>query len=112
MEAVVETIRHTWQRAMPALVVASFYFGVLVYPLMRMLTLAFPAWEPNTAELLAIMVGPAAGRMAYEFVPSTFTRWLSALSQTTTRLKPMKQMPSQVRDSADSQRVRMLGTNS
>ena len=76
------TLRNTWQRLMPGLVVALFYFGVLVYPLLRMLTLAFPAWQPGTWALLAIMVGPAAGRLAYEFVPGNATRWLSALSLT------------------------------
>lgn len=82
MEAVAQTLRYTWQRVMPALVVAAFYFGVLVYPLLRMLGLAFPTWQPGTGTLLAIMLGPVVGRMAYEFVPGTTTRWLSALSLT------------------------------
>ncbi len=82
MEAVAQTLRQTWQRMLPALVVSVFYFGVLVYPLLRMLTAAFPTWQPDTGELLVIMVGPLVARMAYELAPSPATRWLSALSLT------------------------------
>ena len=82
MVAVAQTIRHTWRRILPALVTLVFYFGLLVYPLMRMLGLAFPDWRPGTWELLCIMLGPLAGRLSYEFVPSLTTRWLAAIALT------------------------------
>ncbi|MGD8418725.1 MAG: metallophosphoesterase [Pseudomonadales bacterium] len=73
--------RRLWRRAAPPLVVSVFYFGVLVYPVLRIRMLLRPD-VPGTAELLVVMVGPLLGRLAYEFFPGRFTRWLSALSLT------------------------------
>ena len=73
--------KRIWRQVAPILVVNVFYFGTLVYPILRI-------WEliagnlPGTPTLLLIMVGPLAGRLAYEFWPGTATRWMSAISLT------------------------------
>jgi len=74
-------VRRIWRRIAPPVVVSVFYFGVLVYPILRIRMLLSPS-IPGTAELLLIMVAPILGRLSYEFVPGTLTRWLSALSLT------------------------------
>lgn len=79
MEATAQTLIQVWRRVGPIVIVSLFYFGVLVYPVLRILGLAFPQWQPGTLELLLIMVGPLAGRLGYEFAPSLVTRWLSAV---------------------------------
>jgi uncharacterized protein len=66
----------------PAALFALIYFGVLVYPVLRILGLAFPDWRPGTLELLALMVLPAAGRLACEWLPGLAARALSALVMT------------------------------
>jgi predicted MPP superfamily phosphohydrolase len=76
------TLRQALRRVSPAAVFALIYFGILVYPLMRILLLCFPGWQPETPVLLLIMVGPLAGRLSYEWLPGHITRWLSALSLT------------------------------
>jgi len=78
----VQSLAQAWRHVVPILVVSLFYFGVLVYPVLRILGLAFPLWQPGTWELMAIMVGPVIGRLGYEFAPSLATRWLSALALT------------------------------
>ena len=82
MEDTSQTLTHAWRRIAPILIVSAFYFGMLVYPVLRILGLAFPSWQPGTLELVAIMVGPLAGRLAHELAPSRFTRWLSAVALT------------------------------
>ncbi len=79
MEATAQTLIHAWRRVTPIVIVSLFYFGVLVYPVIRMLGLAFPHWQPGTMALMLIMVGPLAGRLGYEFVPNLATRLLSAV---------------------------------
>lgn len=74
-------LRRIWRRIAPLLVISIFYFGVLVYPILRIRMLLSPT-IPGTAELLLIMVAPLLGRLSYEFFPGTITRWLSALSLT------------------------------
>lgn len=74
--------RRGYRRAAPAAVFTLIYFGVLVYPVLRILGLSFPAWQPGTPELLAIMVVPAAGRLACEWLPSLPARALSATVMT------------------------------
>lgn len=74
-------LRRLWRRVAPLVVVSAFYFGVLVYPILRIRGLLVPAL-PGTGELLLIMVGPILGRLSYEFFPGTLTRWLSALALT------------------------------
>lgn len=58
------------------------YFAILVYPALRILTLAFPEWRPGTLELAVLMAGPAAGRLVYEWLPGLPARLLSALTMT------------------------------
>lgn len=74
--------RRRLQRLYPLLVVSAVYFAVLVYPVLRIGLLAFPDWRPGTPLLLLIMVGPAAGRLAYEWLPGQSTRWLAAVTLT------------------------------
>jgi predicted MPP superfamily phosphohydrolase len=61
---------------------AALYFGVLVYPVVRLIGLIVPAWVPNTPELLAIIVGPILCRFIYERHPSAATRLLASLALT------------------------------
>ncbi|MFU8816539.1 MAG: metallophosphoesterase [Pseudomonadales bacterium] len=71
--------RRIYRRVAPPAVFTLIYYGVLVYPVLRILTLSFPDWQPGTPELLAIMVAPAAGRLACEWLPSLPARVLSAV---------------------------------
>jgi predicted MPP superfamily phosphohydrolase len=82
VEASAQTLVQAWRRVGPIVVVSVIYFGMLVYPVLRILGLAFPQWQPGTFELLTIMVGPLAGRLGYELAPSLATRWLSAVTLT------------------------------
>jgi len=74
-------LKRVWQRLAPLLVVNVFYFGTLIYPLLRI-------WEllagrlPGTPVLMAIMVGPLLGRLSYEFFPGTASRWISSAALT------------------------------
>ena len=62
--------------------VVVLYFGILVYPVVRLIGLLMPNWSPNTFELLAIIVGPIVGRVIYERHPSAATRTLAAIALT------------------------------
>lgn len=64
-------------KIVPLVVVGTFYFGVLIYPMLRILGLTFPDWQPGTATLLVVLVGPLAGRLSYEWLPNPLTRALS-----------------------------------
>jgi predicted MPP superfamily phosphohydrolase len=75
-------LRQLLRRVAPVLVITLLYYGILVYPVLRIGFLCFPAWRPDTPELLAIMVGPLIGRLGYEWLPGPFTRWLSAVTLT------------------------------
>ncbi len=74
-------LKRLWQRLLPLLVINVFYFGVLIYPVLRI-------WEllagrlPGTPALIALMVGPLLGRLSYEFFPNTFSRGLSGAALT------------------------------
>jgi uncharacterized protein len=74
--------RRAYRRLAPAAVATLIYYGVLVYPVLRMLGLSFPNWQPGTLDLLAIMVLPAAGRLACEWLPRRPARALSAVVMT------------------------------
>lgn len=75
--------RPLWQRyARRTAVVTALYFGMLVYPVLRTLGLAFPEWQPGVVPLLVIFVGPIACRVVYERFPSAFTRALAAAGLT------------------------------
>jgi hypothetical protein len=64
------------------LIVAALYFGILVYPVIRLVGLLVPGWTPGTLELIALMVVPLALRIAYERFPGTATRHMAALALT------------------------------
>ncbi|MFN2166389.1 MAG: metallophosphoesterase [Anaerolineae bacterium] len=76
------SLRQGLRRLYPLLVISALYFAVLVYPILRIGLLTFPDWRPGTPVLLLIMVGPAAGRLAYEWLPGQITRWLAAATLT------------------------------
>ena len=63
-------------------IVTALYFAMLVYPVVRLIGLLVPHWSPNTFELLAIVVGPLAGRIIHERWPSAATRTLAAAALT------------------------------
>ena len=73
--------RAIWRRLAPILVVGTFYFGVLIYPVLRIRNLLV-ADAPGTPELLLIMVGPIVGRLICEWFPAPWSRRLSALALT------------------------------
>ncbi len=64
----------------PVTVVSIFYFGLLVYPVLRIWNLLLPA--PGTAALLVIMVAPLLLRMTAEIFPGYLGRVLSAAALT------------------------------
>ncbi len=70
------------RRIMRTAVVAVLYFGILVYPIIRLIDLLAPNWTPTTIELLAIIVAPIVGRVLYERYPNAATRTLSAIALT------------------------------
>lgn len=74
--------RRAYRALAPVTLVVLVYFAVLAYPLLRMLTLAFPGWQPGTPELALMFAGPAAGRLLYEALPGRPARLLSALVMT------------------------------
>jgi len=78
----VGSARRALRRALPILVFALLYFGVMVYPPLRILGLSFPDWRPGTPELLLVMVGPLALRLACEWLQGALTRALSGLAMT------------------------------
>ncbi len=71
-----------YRRLAPVVAFAVVYFAVLVYPPLRIGGLAFPAWQPDTATLLLLMVGPVLGRLACERLPGPVARPASALIMT------------------------------
>lgn len=68
--------------AAPVAIFVIVYFGVLIYPPLRLAGLLFPSWAPGTPELLVLIVGPILGRVAHELRPSPATRRLAAVSLT------------------------------
>ncbi|NJN51826.1 MAG: metallophosphoesterase [Gammaproteobacteria bacterium] len=75
--------RKRWRRyATRTFVLTVLYFLVLVYPVVRLLGLVIPDWQPGTLELLAIFVLPIALRASYERFPSALTRVLAATALT------------------------------
>ena len=76
--------RRTWLKryAQRTAIVSAIYFGMLVYPVVRVIGLILPDWQPGTPSLLAIMVLPILTRIIHERIPNAATRWLSALAMT------------------------------
>lgn len=64
----------------PIAVVSLFYFGLLVYPVVRIWMLVLP--PPDTPALLVIMAGPLLLRLAAEVVPGGPGRWLASIALT------------------------------
>jgi predicted MPP superfamily phosphohydrolase len=75
-----------WRRItrslLPLTVVTALYFTFIVYPPLRILGLALPDWRPATPELLLVMVGPLAIRIACEWITGPLARVLSAVVMT------------------------------
>jgi uncharacterized protein len=63
-------------------IVTALYFAILVYPVVRLIGLLDAGWSPTTLELLAIIVGPLAGRIVHERWPNRFTRAVAATALT------------------------------
>jgi len=74
--------RRVQRYAVRTLVVAALYFALLVYPVVRLIGLLIPGWQPGTLELLAIIVLPIVMRVSYERFPNGITRTLAAVSLT------------------------------
>ena len=53
---------------LPVLIVSTLYFGLLIYPHLRVFGLLLPDWQPDTPTLLALLVGPLALRVAAELL--------------------------------------------
>jgi predicted MPP superfamily phosphohydrolase len=68
--------------ALRTTVVTALYFSILVYPVVRLISLLVPHWSPSTLELLLIIVGPIVGRVLYERIPNAATRTLAATALT------------------------------
>jgi predicted MPP superfamily phosphohydrolase len=67
---------------LPGAVISAFYFGLFMYPLLRMLTLAFPNMPITTPGLLAMFTGPLVLRLIYEWKRNPVTRWLASYAFT------------------------------
>ena len=76
----------SWRRGLrrigPLLAISTIYFGMLVYPPLRIIGLSFPDWQPDTPALLAIMVGPVAARLLCEWLAGAVARAVAALVMT------------------------------
>ncbi|HSG89888.1 MAG TPA: metallophosphoesterase [Pseudomonadales bacterium] len=68
--------------ALPATIFTVVYFGMLVYPPLRLADLLWPTWQPGTPTLLGLILLPILGRVAYELRPGAASRHLAALSLT------------------------------
>ena len=58
------------------LVVVSVYYLVFGYAQIAAVWMVVPAWRPGTPELLALLVGPAAGWLVHQARRNAWTRWL------------------------------------
>lgn len=67
---------------LPGLILVTVYFGVLVYPALRVAWLIWPQWQPGTLTLLVLLVVPILGRLAYEWRPGAWARRVAAVSMT------------------------------
>ncbi|MEQ8857106.1 MAG: metallophosphoesterase [Pseudomonadales bacterium] len=74
--------RRLYRRLAPFVVFLVLYYAVLVYPPLRMLTLALPDFQPGSGVLVALLAGPAIGRLIYEWLPGRPARALAALVMT------------------------------
>ncbi len=73
----------TLQRRIRTTILASaFYFGLLIYPPIRLIDWLIPGWQPGTLELLALLVLPPATRIISSTFPGAITRRLAVISMT------------------------------
>ena len=56
-------LRTLRRRVVTTLVATTFYFALLIYPLIRLIDWLIPNWQPGTMELLALLVLPPAARV-------------------------------------------------
>lgn len=70
------------RRVAIALGIIAVYFATMVYPPLRILTLALPHWQPGAAALAAIIVAPLAPRFIQARWYNGLTRSASALAFT------------------------------
>ena len=59
-----------------------FYYGFVIYPLLRLIGWLVPDWRPGTPTLLALLVLPLALRIMASLVPNPLTRWLGTMALT------------------------------
>ena len=76
------TARTLGRRAGILAIALVFYYGFLIYPLLRLLGWLIPDWQPGTPTLLVLLVLPLALRIVASLVPNPLTRWLGAASLT------------------------------
>ncbi|MDP6375858.1 MAG: metallophosphoesterase [Pseudomonadales bacterium] len=69
-------------RLFSAIVITTFYFGLLIYPVLRIIDLIAPQVAFNTPFLLTVIVAPLLPRMLYEWRSGRFTRVCAALAFT------------------------------
>ncbi|MCH2337125.1 MAG: hypothetical protein MK316_07670 [Pseudomonadales bacterium] len=73
----------TLSRRIPAtIVVTTFYFGLLIYPLIRLIDWLVPDWQPGTVTLLVLLVLPPAVRILSSRFQGAFARQFAAISMT------------------------------
>jgi len=58
------------------LVVVTVYYLIFGYGQIAAAWLVWPAWRPDTPELLVLLVGPAAGWLVHQARRTAWTRWL------------------------------------
>ena len=55
-----------------------FYYGFLIYPLLRLIGWLIPNWRPGTPTLLVLLVLPLVLRIGASVYPNPVTRWIGA----------------------------------
>lgn len=76
------TLARTRAYLLPLAVFLVVWFGMLVWPPLHLVALLADDFSPGTPTLLALMVLPIAGRLAYELAPGPLSRAISTLSLT------------------------------
>ena len=76
------SFRELRRRILPTFVATAFYFGLLIYPLIRLIDWLIPNWQPGSIELLALLVLPPAVRIVSSKFPGAFARRLAVISMT------------------------------
>ena len=59
-----------------------FYYGFLIYPLLRLIGWLIPNWQPGTPTLLVLLVLPLVLRIGASVYPNPVTRWIGAAALT------------------------------